>query len=398
MPTTTNYGWTTPADTDLVKDGAAAIRTLGSSIDSTLKTQVDNTVASSIQKSLVTTTGDTIYATGASTPARLPIGSTGQVLTVAGGVPTWVTPASGVTTWTVRYGLTSTMYAGAYNGTNLYVIVGGSGTLLTSPDGITWTARTSGFGTTGIYTVAYGNGLWVAAGDTGLLSTSTDGITWTLRTSNMGTNQINHVIYANSTWIAVGRGGGTTNTGGIIYSTDGITWTRKAQSITVGDTYSAVSWNGTNFIVAASVSTNNYLYATTPSGTWTAGADGSNSALRQIVWDGSRNWVTTAGGATRYSTSATLGTTTVIQNVSTLTGTGEQDGKNKNYYYNGRFYISINTGTTADFSTSVFQTSYVPTGTRQLAPGAGSSVDTTYLFIGSIGQIIYNNNAILTSF
>jgi hypothetical protein len=36
MPTTTNYGWTTPADTDLVKDGAAAIRTLGSSIDTSM--------------------------------------------------------------------------------------------------------------------------------------------------------------------------------------------------------------------------------------------------------------------------------------------------------------------------------------------------------------------------
>lgn len=35
MATTTNYGWETPDDTDLVKDGAAAIRSLGSSIDST---------------------------------------------------------------------------------------------------------------------------------------------------------------------------------------------------------------------------------------------------------------------------------------------------------------------------------------------------------------------------
>lgn len=33
MPSTTNFGWTTPADTDLVKDGAAAIRTLGNGID-----------------------------------------------------------------------------------------------------------------------------------------------------------------------------------------------------------------------------------------------------------------------------------------------------------------------------------------------------------------------------
>ena len=33
MANTTNYNWETPDDTDLVKDGAAAIRTLGNSID-----------------------------------------------------------------------------------------------------------------------------------------------------------------------------------------------------------------------------------------------------------------------------------------------------------------------------------------------------------------------------
>lgn len=36
MPTTSNFGWTTPADTDLVKDGALAIRTLGNGIDTSL--------------------------------------------------------------------------------------------------------------------------------------------------------------------------------------------------------------------------------------------------------------------------------------------------------------------------------------------------------------------------
>jgi hypothetical protein len=36
MPSTTNFGWTTPADTDLVKDGALAIRTLGNGVDTSL--------------------------------------------------------------------------------------------------------------------------------------------------------------------------------------------------------------------------------------------------------------------------------------------------------------------------------------------------------------------------
>jgi hypothetical protein len=43
----------------------------------------------------MTTTGDTIYSSSGSTPARLGIGSTGQVLTVAGGVPSWATPVAG---------------------------------------------------------------------------------------------------------------------------------------------------------------------------------------------------------------------------------------------------------------------------------------------------------------
>ena len=42
-------------------------------------------------------TGDTIYASASNTLSKLTVGSTGQVLTVAGGVPTWATPAAGTT-------------------------------------------------------------------------------------------------------------------------------------------------------------------------------------------------------------------------------------------------------------------------------------------------------------
>ncbi len=43
----------------------------------------------------MTTTGDTIYSSSGSTPARLGIGTTGQILTVSGGLPVWATPAGG---------------------------------------------------------------------------------------------------------------------------------------------------------------------------------------------------------------------------------------------------------------------------------------------------------------
>jgi len=53
-----------------------------------------------IPKTLTTTTGDTIYASAANTPARLGIGSTGQILTVAAGLPSWAAAATPTKSWT----------------------------------------------------------------------------------------------------------------------------------------------------------------------------------------------------------------------------------------------------------------------------------------------------------
>lgn len=53
-----------------------------------------------IESDLLTTTGDVIYASAAETPARLGIGSEGEVLTVTSGVPTWeALPSAGTITW-----------------------------------------------------------------------------------------------------------------------------------------------------------------------------------------------------------------------------------------------------------------------------------------------------------
>lgn len=83
--TTTNYGFDIPQSTDLVKDGATAIATLGQDVDTQLKALNPST-----------TLGDIEYRSStANTNTRLPIGTTGQVLTVASGVPAWATPAPG---------------------------------------------------------------------------------------------------------------------------------------------------------------------------------------------------------------------------------------------------------------------------------------------------------------
>ena len=121
MATTTNFGWETPDDTDLVKDGAAAIRTLGQSIDTSMMdleggttgqvlskasntdmdfTWVTTDDANAIQNAIVDAKGDLIAATAADTPARLAVGTNGQVLTADSTAATglaWATAGSGLT-------------------------------------------------------------------------------------------------------------------------------------------------------------------------------------------------------------------------------------------------------------------------------------------------------------
>ena len=70
----------------------------------------------------MTTTGDMVYSSSGSTPARLGIGSTGQVMTVAGGIPSWATASSGAMTLISRQSFsnvagTGTTFDGVFTST-----------------------------------------------------------------------------------------------------------------------------------------------------------------------------------------------------------------------------------------------------------------------------------------
>lgn len=101
MATTTNFGWTTPNDTDLVKDGAAAIRTALNGVDTSFvdlkggttgqvlakasNTDLDYSWvaqddSNAIQNAIVDAKGDLIAASANDTPARLAVGTNGQLL------------------------------------------------------------------------------------------------------------------------------------------------------------------------------------------------------------------------------------------------------------------------------------------------------------------------------
>lgn len=67
MATTTNFGWTTPDNTGYVKDGALAIRTLGSAIDATAINFVDLTSSQTMARKALTAPREitTVSATAA---------------------------------------------------------------------------------------------------------------------------------------------------------------------------------------------------------------------------------------------------------------------------------------------------------------------------------------------
>jgi hypothetical protein len=131
MANTTNYNWETPDDTDLVKDGAAAIRTLGNSVDTTTKALNPET-----------TLGDIAYRSATSnTNTRLAIGSAGQVLTVAAGVPSWASPSD-------QTPLTTKGDVFTFSTVDARLGVGANGTVLTADSaeatGLKWAAPASG--------------------------------------------------------------------------------------------------------------------------------------------------------------------------------------------------------------------------------------------------------------
>jgi hypothetical protein len=117
--TTTNFGWDIPQSTDLVKDGATAIAALGQDIDTALVDLKGGTTgqvlakasgadldfswvaqddSNAIQNAIVDAKGDLISATAADTPARLAVGTNGQVLTADSTAATglkWASASSG---------------------------------------------------------------------------------------------------------------------------------------------------------------------------------------------------------------------------------------------------------------------------------------------------------------
>lgn len=231
---------------------------------------------------ITATTGDIWYASASNTIIARAIGSTGQVLTVAGGIPTWATPG------TVTFNSISPMTT---LGDTIYGAAAGSGTRLA---GNTTTTRKflrqTGDGTNSAAPA------WdtVTKTDVGLSAVENTALSTWAGTTNITT--LGTIV--SGTWnagiIALAYGGTAANltasNGGIFYSTASagaiLAGTATAGQMLRSGASAAPAWSTNTFPNTTSV--NQILFATS------VNVIGSSSSF---AWDGTTLTLTSSGGS-----------------------------------------------------------------------------------------------------
>lgn len=247
MPSTTNFGWTTPADTDYVKDGASAIRTLAGGIDTSM--------------------------------AQLKGGTTGQILSKTNGTDmafTWVTPQVGDIT---SVGVTSPLTGGGTTGDVTIAIQDGTTAqkgAVQLEDSTSSTSTTKAATPNSVKTAydlanaAIAKSLVDAKGD--LIVATADN---TVTRLAVGTN--GYVLTADSAqssgvkWAAVAAGGKVLQVVSATYSTE-----VASSSATFADT-------GLSASITPSASTSKVLVLVTQNGMWTDKSNQYASSKLKLV-------------------------------------------------------------------------------------------------------------------
>ena len=312
----TSTGGATPViDIDATYVGQTSITTLGTI---TTGTWTGTAIAAINGGTAQTTyaTGDTLYASAANTLSKLAVGTVGQVLTLAGGVPTWATPTTGTVT--------------SVSGTAARITSTGGATPVIDIDA-TYVGQTS-ITTLGTITTGVWNGTAIA-----------------------NANLANSTITVGTTAIALGAS--STSLGGIT-------------TISMNNQLTSTLATGTApFVIASTTRVSNLNVATAG----TADVLTTARTINTVSFDGSANIVVTAAAGTL--TGATLNATvtgsslTSVGTITTGTWTGTtiaaiNGGTGQTVYAVGDILA-------ADTTTTLSKVADVATGNALISGGVG---------------------------
>ena len=193
------------------------------------------------------TTGDILYASASNTLDKLTVGTSGQVLTIAGGVPTWATDAGTgtVTSVAVSGGTTGLTTSGGPVTTSGTITLGGTLGVANGGTGVaTLTGIAKGNGTSAFSAAVAGTDYVAPGGALGTPSSGTltnctslplsTGVTGSLAVVNGGTGQTSYT----DGQLLIGNSTGNTLTKATITAGSGITITNGSGSITIASTAS----------------------------------------------------------------------------------------------------------------------------------------------------------------
>jgi len=342
------------------------------------------------------TTGDIIYSSATNTLTKLGIGSTGQVLTVAGGVPTWaagggmVYPGAGIpnstgSAWGTSYGVTGTGsvvlsesptltgnaglgvtpiawdstynslqlgYAGSINGrtsTN-------DGMSISSNLKYTPTAKYINNGAASQYLQTGGGHTWLTSTGTNVANTNAS-LTEVMVLDNLGTlSLLGNLSAASGTFTGLQTVGGALDLQGDATSNQTIATAQTTGTLTIG---------GTGATGAITL--------------------GRSTGAQTVQIGGTGASIVTIGGATGTGT-ITLGRSTGAQTVNIATGANTASTKTVNIGTGGTFTTNITMGNTAGGGAITFGQS---TGSQQINIGTGATLNATTknIFIGTNGAV-----------
>lgn len=198
----------------------------------------------------MTTTGDMVYSSSGSTPARLGVGSTGNVLTVAGGVPTWAAPAGGggsltyITSATASGTATTLSINNCFSATYVNYLILSDLKATTGNENFYFKLRASGTDSSSDY---YYSGYWINSATSSALQTVlSSGADTNFRLRDIGAEKALHNLQISNPFASIHT---TILTNGIQSLTSGSTEGTQVQGAHAVNT----SYDGCTFIASTNL-------------------------------------------------------------------------------------------------------------------------------------------------